>query len=109
VVVDAARYGEDNLLVAIEAGALDIVSDEDIFEVICEPSDLSAVRAALEQAGIEIEGAEVLQRPTVRVEIDEEAATKLFRLIDSLEDNDDVGAVHANFDVSEEILERVAG
>jgi transcriptional/translational regulatory protein YebC/TACO1 len=45
----------------------------------------------------------------VRVEIDEEAATKLFRLIDSLEDNDDVGAVHANFDVSEEILERVAG
>jgi YebC/PmpR family DNA-binding regulatory protein len=109
VIVDAARYGEDDLLVAIEAGALDIVSDEDIFEVICEPSDLSAVRAALEQAGIEIEGAEVLQRPTVRVEIDEEAATKLFRLIDSLEDNDDVGAVHANFDVSEEILERVAG
>jgi YebC/PmpR family DNA-binding regulatory protein len=108
-IVDAARYGEDDLLVAIEAGALDIVSDEDIFEVICEPSDLSAVRAALEQAGIEIEGAEVLQRPTVRVEIDEEAATKLFRLIDSLEDNDDVGAVHANFDVSEEILERVAG
>jgi YebC/PmpR family DNA-binding regulatory protein len=109
VIVDAARYGEDDLLVAIEAGALDIVSDEDIFEAICEPSDLSAVRAALEQAGIEIEGAEVLQRPTVRVEIDEEAATKLFRLIDSLEDNDDVGAVHANFDVSEEILERVAG
>jgi YebC/PmpR family DNA-binding regulatory protein len=109
VVVDAGRYSEDDLLVAIEAGALDIVSDEEMFEVICEPSDLSGVRAALAAASIEIEHAEVAQRPTVRVEIDEEAAVKLFRLIDSLEDNDDVGAVHANFDVSDEVLERVAG
>jgi YebC/PmpR family DNA-binding regulatory protein len=109
VVIDASAYSEDDLLVAIEAGALDIVSDEDVFEVICEPSALSAVRAALEQAGIDIESAEVVQRPTVRVEIDAEAATKLFRLIDALEENDDVGAVHANFDVSDEVLERVAG
>jgi YebC/PmpR family DNA-binding regulatory protein len=109
VIVDAANTSEDDLLVAIEAGALDIVEDDDVFEVICEPSELTAVRGAIEQAGIEIESAEVLQRPTVRVELDEQAATKLFRLIESLEDNDDVGAVHANFDVSEEILERVAG
>ena len=109
VVVDATRYSEDDLLVAIEAGALDIVADEDVFEVISEPSELSAVRAAIEAAGIEIESAEVAQRPTVRVEIDEDAATKLFRLIDALEENDDVGAVHANFDVSDEVLERVAG
>ena len=109
VFVDASRYSEDDLLVAIEAGALDIVSDDDLLEVICEPSDLAAVRGALEQAGIELESAELAQRPTVRVEIDEQAATKLFRLIESLEENDDVGAVHANFEVSEEILERVAG
>ena len=109
VFVDASRYSEDDLLVAIEAGALDIVADDDVLEVICEPSDLTAVRRALEEAGVELESAELAQRPTMRVEIDEEVATKLFRLIESLEDNDDVGAVHANFDVSEEILERVAG
>jgi YebC/PmpR family DNA-binding regulatory protein len=109
VVVDASRYSEDDLLVAIEAGALDIEADDHVLEVICEPGDLAAVRAALEEAGIEIESAELLQRPTVRIELDEEDAKKLFRLIDSLEENDDVGSVHANFEVSDEILERVAG
>ncbi|MGA2470974.1 MAG: YebC/PmpR family DNA-binding transcriptional regulator [Solirubrobacteraceae bacterium] len=109
VIVDGGRYSEDDLLVAIEAGASDIVSDDDELEVICEPSDLSAVRGALAQAAIEIETAEVVQRPTVRTEIDEEAARRLFRLIESLEEHDDIGEVHSNFDVSEEILERVAG
>jgi YebC/PmpR family DNA-binding regulatory protein len=109
VIVDGARYGEDDLLVAVEAGAEDIVADEDSLEVITAPSDLSAVRAAIEAAGIEIESAEVIQRPSTRVELDEHSALKLFRLIEALEDNDDVGAVHANFEVSEEILERVVG
>jgi YebC/PmpR family DNA-binding regulatory protein len=109
VVVDAARYGEDDLLVAVEAGAEDIVADEDSLEVVTAPGDLSAVRAAIEEAGIEIESAEVVQRPSTRVELDEDNAGKLFRLIDALEENDDVGAVHANFDVSDEILEKVAG
>jgi transcriptional/translational regulatory protein YebC/TACO1 len=95
--------------VAIEAGALDIEADDDVFEVICEPGDLSAVRAALEASAVELESAELVQRPTVRVELEEEDAGKLFRLIESLEENDDVGAVHANFEVSDEILERVAG
>jgi len=89
--------------------AQDIVADDDILEVIAAPSELSAVRAAIEAAGIEIESAEVLQRPTTRVELDEASATKLFKLIDALEDNDDVGAVHANFEVSDEILEKVVG
>jgi len=109
VVVDGARYGEDDLLVAVEAGAQDIVADEDSLEVITAPSDLSAVRAAIEAAGIEIESAEVIQRPSTRVELDEHSALKLFKLIEALEDNDDVGAVHANFEVSEEILEKVIG
>ena len=64
---------------------------------------------AIEEAGIEIESAEVLQRPSTRVELDEANAGKLFRLIEALEDNDDVGAVHANFEVSDEILEKVVG
>ena len=105
--VDASRYGEDDLLVAVEAGAEDIVSDDDVLEVYTAPSDLGAVRAAIEGAGIEIEGAEVIQHPSVRVELDEPAAVRLFRLIEALEDNDDIGAVHANFEVSDEILEKV--
>ena len=109
IVVDAERYSEDDLLPAIEAGALDIGVDDDVFEVITEPSEFQAVRAALEEAGIELQSAEVTQQPTTRVPLDEEQATKLIRLIDALEDNDDVGDVHANFDVDADVLERVAG
>jgi len=109
IVVDAERYSEDDLLPAIEAGALDIGVDDDVFEVITEPSEFQAVRAALEDAGIELQSAEVTQQPTTRVPLDEDQATKLIRLIDALEDNDDVGDVHANFDVDADVLERVAG
>jgi YebC/PmpR family DNA-binding regulatory protein len=109
VVVDGDRYSEDDLMVAIDAGAEDIGTDDDFFEVTCEPADLAAVRAALDGAGIEVENAEVAQLPKVRVEIDEDGATKLMRLIDALEELDDVDAVHANFDVDADVLERVAG
>jgi YebC/PmpR family DNA-binding regulatory protein len=109
VVVDGERYSEDDLMVAIDAGAEDIAMDDDVFEILCDPSDLTAVRAALEEAGIEIETAEVTQQPKTRVPLDEDGATKLMRLIDVLEDNDDVDAVHANFDVDADVLERVAG
>jgi YebC/PmpR family DNA-binding regulatory protein len=109
IVLDGNRYTEDELLVAIEAGAEDIGVDEDVFEVITAPGDLAAVRAALEDAGIEFESAEVTQQPKSRVPLDEETAAKLMRLIDALEDNDDVSEVHANFDVDADVLERVAG
>ncbi len=109
VAIDASRYNEDDLLVAVEAGAEDIVADDDALEVVTAPGDLSAVRASIEGAGIEIESADVIQRPMTRVELDEATATKLFRLIEALEENDDVGAVHANFEVSDEILEKVVG
>jgi transcriptional/translational regulatory protein YebC/TACO1 len=109
ILVDGQRHTEDDLLVAIEAGATDIVEDGDMFEILTEPTDLAAVRTALEEAGIELESAEVTQQPTMRVEVDEEVAGKLLRLIDALEEHDDIGAVHANFDVSDEVLERVAG
>ncbi|HEX7106452.1 MAG TPA: YebC/PmpR family DNA-binding transcriptional regulator [Acidothermaceae bacterium] len=108
IVVDGDRYSEDDLMVAIDAGAQDISLDDDVFEIVTEPSDLTAVRQALDEAGIEIETAEVSQVPKARVPLDEDAATKLMRLIDALEDNDDVDAVHANFDVDAEVLERVA-
>ena len=109
VVVDADRYTEDDLLPAIEAGALDVSVDDDVFEVLTEPSDLTAVRTALEGAGVEIESAEITQHPKTLVPIDDDTAGKLMKLIDALEDNDDVGDVHANFDIDAAVLERVAG
>src|SRR5215204_1840663 len=109
IVVDAERYSQEDLIAAIDAGAEDIAMDDDVFEVITEPSALAAVRAALDDAGIAIENAEVAQRPKTLVPLDEEGATKLMRLIDALEDLDDVDAVHANFDVPADVLERVAG
>jgi YebC/PmpR family DNA-binding regulatory protein len=109
IVVDASRYDEDDLMVAIDAGAQDIALDDDVFEVITEPSDLTPVRQALEQAGVELESADLTQRPTVRVPVQESDAAKLMKLIDLLEDSDDVGTVHANFDVDASVLERLAG
>jgi transcriptional/translational regulatory protein YebC/TACO1 len=67
------------------------------------------VRNAIEESGVEMESAEMAYRPSSLVPIDEAQAGKLMRLIEALEDSDDVDAVHANFDVSAEVLERVAG
>src|SRR5688572_2946661 len=108
VVVDAERYSEDDLMPAIEAGAEDIAGDEGVWEIVAAPADLTAVREALEQAGIEIQNAELSQRPTTRVQVEEGDVGKLMRLIEQLEEHDDVNAVHANFDVDAEVLERVA-
>jgi YebC/PmpR family DNA-binding regulatory protein len=109
VAVDGEKYSEDDLMPALDAGAEDIVLEDDVYEVLCEPSDLTAMRAALVEAGIEIVEAQVMQRPKTLVPLDEEGAVKLMRLIDTLEDLDDTDTVHANFDVDAEILERVAG
>jgi YebC/PmpR family DNA-binding regulatory protein len=108
ILVDAGRYDEDDLIGAIDAGAQDIVLDDDVYEIITEPGELSAVRETLVGAGVEIESADVTQRPTVRVPVEEADAAKLMRLIDALEESDDVGAVHANFDVDASVLERIA-
>jgi YebC/PmpR family DNA-binding regulatory protein len=107
IVVDAERYSEDDLMVAIDAGAEDISREDEAWEIVTEASDLTAVRKALEDAEVELQNAEVTQRPKVLVPVDEDTAAKLLRLIDALEDNDDVDAVHANFDVDAEVLERL--
>jgi YebC/PmpR family DNA-binding regulatory protein len=109
IVVDASRYDEDDLMGAIDAGAQDISLDDDVYEVITEPSDLTAVREALSESGVEIESADVTQRPKSRVPVDEADAGRLLKLIDMLEESDDVSAVHANFDVDAAVLERIAG
>ena len=108
IVVDANRYDEDDLMPAIDAGAQDISLDDDVFEVLTEPGDLVSVREALTNAGVEIESADVSQRPKSRVPLDEADAAKLLKLIDALEESDDINAVHANFDVEADVLERIA-
>jgi YebC/PmpR family DNA-binding regulatory protein len=109
LVVDASRYSEEDLMPAIDAGAEDIALDEDVLEVITAPADLTAVRQALTEAGVELENVELTYRPKTRVPVGEDEAPKLMKLIDALEENDDVGAVHANFDVEADVLERIAG
>jgi YebC/PmpR family DNA-binding regulatory protein len=108
IVVDASRYDEDDLMSAIDAGALDISRDDDVFEVITEPADLVAVRQALRDSGVDVESADIAWRPKSRVPVDEADAGKLMRLIDSLEESDDIAAVHANYDVDATVLERIA-
>jgi YebC/PmpR family DNA-binding regulatory protein len=108
IVVDAGRYDEDDLIGAIDAGAEDISLDEDVFEVVTDPADLPQVRAALEAAGVAMDSADVAQRPKSRVPVEEADAAKLMRLIDTLEELDDVSSVDANFDVDAGVLERIA-
>jgi YebC/PmpR family DNA-binding regulatory protein len=108
IVIDATRYSEEDLMPAVDAGAEDISMDEDVFEVICDPAQFTAVRAALEDAGVELESAELAYRPSILVPVDEQQAGRLMHLIEVLEELDDVEAVHANFDVPAEVLERVA-
>src|SRR5579875_2803124 len=105
IVVDASRYSEEDLMAAVEAGAEDIAIDEDVYEVIAEPAQFAAVRQALEEAGVEVQSAELTYRPKTKVPVGEAEAGKLMKLVEALEDADDVNAVYANFDVPAEVLE----
>jgi YebC/PmpR family DNA-binding regulatory protein len=108
ILVDGDRYGEDDVMPAIDAGAEDVAEDGDLVKVVTAASDLASVREALEEAGVEIQSAEVSMEPKSAVEVGEEQAPALLRLLEALEEHDDVDAVHANFDVPEEVLERAA-
>jgi YebC/PmpR family DNA-binding regulatory protein len=108
IVVDATRYSEDELLAAIDAGAEDVALDGDVWEIVTAPADVAAVRDALAAEGVEIDSAELVQRPTTRTPVEEERVRTLVNLIEALEDDDDVQGVHANFDVDADVLERVA-
>jgi YebC/PmpR family DNA-binding regulatory protein len=110
VLVDAESVDEDELtLAAAEGGADDVELDGTVFQVSSAPEALPAVRDAIEAAGIEVQSAELTMIPKTTVEVAEEAAAKkLIRLIEELEDNDDVQDVSANFDIPELILEAVS-
>jgi YebC/PmpR family DNA-binding regulatory protein len=110
VFVDAAGRDEEELMMlAIEAGADDVVSEGGVFEIRCEVADFMTVRANLEAAGIVYSSAELTMIPKNTVALDESDARKTFRLLDALEDNDDVQEVYANFDIPEDVMEALAG
>src|ERR1700712_4857623 len=108
VIVPKKDVTEDDVLAAVlEAGAEEGNDLGDEFEVISEATDLVAVRSALQAAGIDYDSADSSFIPSVQVPLDEEGARKVFKLIDALEDSDDVQNVYANFDVSDDVLAAV--
>jgi YebC/PmpR family DNA-binding regulatory protein len=108
ILVDGERYSEDDLLGAIDAGADDVAEDGDVLKVTSDPSTLTAVRTALEEAEVAIQSAEVTMEPSSVVEVTAEGeARQLMRLMDALDEHDDVESVHANFDIPEALLEEL--
>ncbi len=107
IVPDSGLSEDDVLLAVLDAGAEEVNNLGGAYEVICEPTDLVPVRTALQEAGIEYESADQSFLPSLQVPLDEDGARKVLRLVDALEDLDDVQNVYANFDVSDEVLEAV--
>ncbi|MCX4777196.1 MULTISPECIES: YebC/PmpR family DNA-binding transcriptional regulator [unclassified Streptomyces] len=108
VLLPKGELSEDDVLeTVLEAGAEEVNDLGDQFEIISEATDMVAVRTALQGAGIDYDSADSNFLPTMQVELDEEGARKIFKLIDALEDSDDVQNVFANFDVSDEVMEKV--
>jgi len=100
---DAEKNSEDEIIeAALEAGAADVTSDGGIIEVVCEPDDFEAVLNAMQEAGFEHESAEILKVPEARVALDEDGTRKALRLIEALEDHDDVQEVSSNIEIPDD-------
>ena len=109
-VIMASGNEDDVMMAALEAGAEDVAADGDGFRMTCPPSDVYDVRDALEAAGITVESAESTMVSSTVIEVtDLDDARKVLRIVDALEDNDDVQDVYGNFDISDEIMEAVGG
>lgn len=107
IAVDGARYAEDDLIAAIDAGAEDVQEDGDQLRVLSDPGHLTAVREALESSGVEIQSADLTMEPKSTVEVKGDEAKRLLALLNDLSEHDDVSEVHSNFDIPEEILAQV--
>ncbi|MCY1142236.1 YebC/PmpR family DNA-binding transcriptional regulator [Actinoplanes sp. Pm04-4] len=105
IIVPAEGISEDDLMLAVlDAGAEEINNLGESFEIVSEPTDLVAVRTALQEANIEYDSADSSLLPTMNVEVDEEAARKVLKLVDALDDCDDVQEVYTNADISDDVL-----
>jgi YebC/PmpR family DNA-binding regulatory protein len=108
IVPKAGGVTEDDVLTAVlEAGAEEVNDLGESFEVVSEATDLVGVRSSLQDAGIDYESAEAAFLPSVEVPLDEEQAKRVFRLIEAIEDSDDVQDVYANYSVSDDIMEHL--
>jgi YebC/PmpR family DNA-binding regulatory protein len=109
LIFDKARYTEDVLMeIGLEAGAEDIVDTGDVLEVHAEPAAFDSLRQAFEDAGVQYEEAEISMLPQNTVTVDADSGRKLLRLVEALEDNEDVQNVHANFELPDEMLAEMA-
>jgi transcriptional/translational regulatory protein YebC/TACO1 len=109
IVPKAGTPDEDTVLeAALEAGAEDMQSDETCYEIRTAPADLEAVKQALEASGIPVESAEVTMLPQTRVTLTEKVAQQVLRMMDALEELEDVQQVYANFDIPDAIMEQIA-
>jgi YebC/PmpR family DNA-binding regulatory protein len=110
IYVDASGNDEDTVMTAaIDAGAEDVLTEGDSYEIRCDAVELMNVRTSLQAAGIAFSSAEVTMIPKNTVALDESDARKTFRILDALEDNDDVQEVFANFDIPDEVMRALAG
>jgi YebC/PmpR family DNA-binding regulatory protein len=108
VTIVKSATDEDTLFtVALEAGAEDVRSDEANYEVLTQPEDFAAVQKAIEAARIPIANAELTMEPTDTVQLDSKDAAQMLRLMERLEEDDDVQNVHANFDIPDDVLEAI--
>jgi len=110
ILVPKDSTGEDELMeIALEAGAEDVEEQENDYRIVTTAEDFTAVRDALDEAGVEFENAEITMVPQNSIDLDAGTARQTLRLIDALEENDDVQEVYANFDISEEVMAEVVG
>ncbi|MEA2716710.1 MAG: hypothetical protein QOI99_1027 [Actinomycetota bacterium] len=108
MVVAKTSDDDELMMLALEAGAEDLVDQGDSWQVITPPSDLARVRTALEEAGLAVSDADLTMLPSATIALENEAdARKVLRVVDALEDHDDVQAVYANFDIPDSVLEAV--
>ena len=108
IVVEKKGVTEDDVLTAVlDAGAEEINDLGESFEVVSEATDLVAARTALQDAGIDYDSADVAFLPSVEIDLDEEQARRVFRLIEALEDSDDVQDVYANYSVADDVMEKL--
>jgi len=110
IVIDGEKHDEDEVMtIALEAGAEDMEADGASLQIITEPTDLAAVRDALTEAGIELEAAHLTMIPKSTVTLEEADARRVLKLVDALEESDDVQEVYANFDIPDDVLQAAAG
>jgi YebC/PmpR family DNA-binding regulatory protein len=106
--VDSNKISEDELFeLALEAGADDMRREDDVFEIVTEPGSFESVKTVLDQKSIAVESAEITMHPKNTVKLEEKEAEQLLKLMDALEDQEDVNNIYSNFDIDTEILQKL--